>query len=166
MPSDSQNHSSPADFRDFDDAQILAECRLETFRGSGPGGQKRNKTSSAVRLVHEPTGLGASATESRSQAQNRAAALRRLRYQIALKFRRQFTSREQSLDVSVRGEDYLQIVAWVLDALAETGWSVSDAARKIGSSTAQLSAFLRRDEMLWVRVNQQRKAAGLKGLIG
>jgi len=47
--------------------------------GHGPGGQHRNKTESAVRLVHLPTGLKVTATERRSQARNRARALERLR---------------------------------------------------------------------------------------
>ena len=48
-----------------DDA-LLAECREDHYRGSGPGGQKRNKTSNGVRLVHAPTGSIVTATESRS----------------------------------------------------------------------------------------------------
>ncbi|MGO8971582.1 MAG: peptide chain release factor-like protein [Myxococcaceae bacterium] len=58
----------------------LLQASLETFFiGSGPGGQHRNKTASAVRLLHPATGLSVTATERRSQAQNRAVALRRLR---------------------------------------------------------------------------------------
>ncbi len=62
-----------------DDAGLLAECDVETFRGSGPGGQHRNKTESAVRLRHRPTGIVAQATERRSQSQNIGVALDRLR---------------------------------------------------------------------------------------
>jgi ribosome-associated protein len=61
------------------DAALLAECQETFFVGSGPGGQHRNKTESAVRLVHLPTGVAVTATERRSQARNRAAALERLR---------------------------------------------------------------------------------------
>src|SRR5687768_10522322 len=60
-----------------DDA-LLAECRWDIYRGSGPGGQKRNKTSNTVRLTHLPTGTQVTAGESRSQAENRMRALRRL----------------------------------------------------------------------------------------
>jgi protein subunit release factor B len=52
--------------------------------GGGPGGQHRNKTASAVRLAHPPSGLAVTATERRSQAQNRGQALRRLRERLAL----------------------------------------------------------------------------------
>ena len=62
---------------------LLAECREEFFVGGGPGGQHRNKTASGVRLVHLPTGLLVTATERRSQAQNRGAALERLRERLA-----------------------------------------------------------------------------------
>jgi protein subunit release factor B len=61
-----------------DDA-LLAECDESFFIASGPGGQHRNKTETGVRLVHRPTGLTITATERRSQLQNRGAALERLR---------------------------------------------------------------------------------------
>jgi peptide chain release factor len=54
------------------------DVRFETFRAGGPGGQHQNKTESAVRAVHIPTGLTAVARGERSQHRNKAAALRRL----------------------------------------------------------------------------------------
>lgn len=62
-----------------------ADIRMEVFRASGAGGQHINKTSSAVRLIHEPTGLVASSQEERSQLQNRERAMTRLKSQIAAK---------------------------------------------------------------------------------
>ncbi len=58
--------------------RLLAECEVEAYRSSGPGGQKKNKTESSVRVRHLPTGLVRIATESRSQTRNRQAALERL----------------------------------------------------------------------------------------
>ncbi len=65
------------------DAVLLAECDETFFTGGGPGGQHRNKTESAVRLLHRPTGVVVTATERRSQPQNRGAALERLRARLA-----------------------------------------------------------------------------------
>lgn len=62
---------------------LLAECDEEFFVAGGPGGQHRNKTASGVRLLHRPTGLLVTATERRSQAQNRGEALARLRERLA-----------------------------------------------------------------------------------
>jgi protein subunit release factor B len=64
-------------------AALLAECEETFFIASGPGGQHRNKTESGVRLAHPPTGLVVTATERRSQAQNRGEALVRLRERLA-----------------------------------------------------------------------------------
>jgi len=61
------------------DEELLAGCTVETFRAGGPGGQNQNKTESAVRLTHRPTGIVVTARESRSQHRNRARALDRLR---------------------------------------------------------------------------------------
>src|SRR5258705_9292229 len=69
------------------DEQLLAQCEVDTYRASGPGGQKRNKTSSAVRLRHPPSGLLVIAEESRSQHENKAKALRRLKQALVLKLR-------------------------------------------------------------------------------
>jgi len=66
------------------DEELLIGCEESFFVGGGPGGQHRNKTESGVRLAHRPTGVTVTATERRSQGQNRAAALERLRARLAL----------------------------------------------------------------------------------
>jgi protein subunit release factor B len=68
--------------------RLLAECEVETFRGSGPGGQHRNKTESAVRVRHRPSGLTRLGTEHRSQLRNRELALTRLYEALAARARR------------------------------------------------------------------------------
>jgi peptide chain release factor len=56
----------------------LSDLRFESFRAGGPGGQHQNKTESAVRVVHVPTGLAAVARDGRSQHRNKALAIARL----------------------------------------------------------------------------------------
>jgi ribosome-associated protein len=66
-----------------DDEALLAECEVDTFRAGGPGGQHQNKTESAVRLRHLPSGLVATCRAERSQYQNKQTCLRRLREKAA-----------------------------------------------------------------------------------
>lgn len=85
-----RRHTSTATVAVLDDpdgtpAAVLDEgdVTVETFRASGPGGQHRNKTDSAVRAVHEPTGIVVTAAGDRSQHRNRAAALAELERRLA-----------------------------------------------------------------------------------
>src|SRR3990170_1412291 len=90
-----------SDWTALTDAQLLAQCEVDTYRASGPGGQKRNKTESAVRLRHRPSGLIVIAEESRSQPENKARALRRLRKAMAVRLRRPLEGQDVPAEVQV-----------------------------------------------------------------
>ncbi|MDQ7821571.1 MAG: peptide chain release factor-like protein [Candidatus Eremiobacteraeota bacterium] len=68
--------------------KLKQECEFEFYKSSGPGGQRKNKRETAVRLRHTPTGIVVHATESRSQAANMALALKRLQQKIAARSRK------------------------------------------------------------------------------
>ncbi|MEW6374917.1 MAG: peptide chain release factor-like protein [Thermodesulfobacteriota bacterium] len=67
---------------DIDSEILKRQVVVETFRSSGPGGQRKNKVETAVRLTHLPSGITVVATEHRSQAQNRRLAFERLRERL------------------------------------------------------------------------------------
>jgi protein subunit release factor A len=64
------------------DEDLLRECEVDTFRSSGPGGQHVNKTESAVRLTHTPSGVVVTCREERSQHRNKALCLQKLRERV------------------------------------------------------------------------------------
>lgn len=163
---------------ELDDRELLAQCAVDVYRASGPGGQKRNKIESAVRLRHQPTGISALAEESRSQHENKARALKRLRQNIALHVRRTIDvenyrpsellagclTRAGRLHLGRRDQRFWPAVREILDVLQACGVRLSTAAERIGVSTGNLSAFLREEPAVWRRVSEMRTAAGLKGL--
>jgi hypothetical protein len=129
-------------------------------------------------LRHNPTGLSVTASEERSQHINKTRAVRRLRMAIALHVRNAIDPAryhpsesaawcidgEGRLVVGRRDERYFPVVSEVLDVLSACGVRVSDAAKLMGISTANLVQFLGSDPKLWERVNQMRKQAGVKPL--
>ena len=155
------------DWWSLSDAQLLRQCQVDRYRASGPGGQKRNKTDSAVRLRHQPTGLIITASESRSQHENRQRALRRLRRALAFEHRQPFPDEIPELLARARGahlrvpsgdERFLPTAAAVLDLLDACEAAVSLAAKRIDLSTARLVAFLRTTSDLWQAAQKIRSA--------
>jgi hypothetical protein len=177
--------SSRAAWTGLSDQQLLAQCALDTYRASGPGGQKRNKTSSAVRLRHLPSGLIVIAEDSRSQHENRARALRRLRQALYLRIRDDLRAETLTAEMLAAQSDYREIrngedrlslgrkdprfwpaVGVVLDVLQAVEARVSDAARVLGLSTGNLIHFLRSDPKVWEQANVLRSRFGHKPLRG
>jgi hypothetical protein len=159
---------------DYDDARLLAECEVHTFRASGPGGQKRNKTSSAVRLHHQPSALISKAVSSRSQHENKAAALRRLREALAAYARRPLPNAVEwpasvqiadgVLKLASNNPAIPHVIGLVLDALHACGGKTSDAAACLGITAASMTRFLSEHHGAWAEANRIRRRAGLPAL--
>ncbi len=159
------------------DEALLAQCRCDIYRGSGPGGQKRNKTSNAVRLVHLPTGLSATATESRSLAENKLRVLRRLRLKLATDLREPIDlahfeppdwlasiRHNKRLEVSHRHHLYAAAAGLVLDLLHALAGKPAAVALNLGLSTTAVVKILEGEPSLWAAANKIRSAFGLSPL--
>ena len=132
----------------LDDAELSKLVKLEFSRGSGNGGQKRNKTSTAVRVVLEEFGVSASDCSERSQHRNRANALRKLRMLLALKERRSPLPPPRT-KCATESPDYPLFAARLLDALDAAGGDYRRVAENWGVSATSLLRTVERDPALW-----------------
>lgn len=154
--------------------EFLRQVREAHAKRSGPGGQHRNKTQTAVILHHLPTGTTAEASERRSQAENRAVALRRLRLKLALEHRTpaaarpsplwQSRVRGRQLSIAVDHEDFPAVVAEALDRLEEHAFDMPSAAARLGITASQLLKLFRKEPAAWMAVNRLRVGHGLTAL--
>lgn len=159
------------------DEELFALCRRENTRGSGPGGQHRNRVATAVRLTHSATGLMGQASERRSQKENAVKALFRLRLNLALDYRSPlkdedfaipyqpgpwWTSRLRGQKIRINPEhrDFPSALAEVLDLLAFHQDDLPKTAEWLGVSTSQLIKFLATEPRALGSLNQRLQSAG------
>jgi len=161
---------------ELDDDLLRAECDVTTTRRSGPGGQHRNKVETAVVITHRPTGVRAEANERRSQHENALVAWRRIRVQLATKFRVQ---RESSAipslqwlqrakggisNVNPENADFPALLALALDTIYAADLRMRDAARALHVTATQLTRLVALAPAALAELNRLRKERGLRAL--
>ena len=170
-------HDTSRSTRLLTDDALLAESKWEQFRGPGPGGQKRNKTSNSVRLTHTPTGIAVTAGESRSLSENKLFALRRLRLKLAAELREPvdlatfqppdwFLSirRQNHIEASHRHPLYAAAGGLVLDLLRALAGNPAAVAVNLGVTTSAVIKVLENEPVLWTAANRIRAEAGMSPL--
>jgi hypothetical protein len=162
-----------------DDA-LIAQCEVDRYRASGPGGQHRNKTESAVRLRHKLLGVSAIGEDSRSQAENKVHAVRRLRSAIALDIREpvglEHYAPSPRLASMIAGGtaplgaktkltgEYWAAIAELLDLLVAGDLEIGTTAQRLGITTGAMSKLLLHDDQVGRAVNDLRRAKGMRPL--
>lgn len=162
-----------------DDA-LIAQCEVDRYRASGPGGQHRNKTESAVRLRHKLTGVTAIGEDSRSQVENKMHAVRRLRSAIALEIREPVRldgyAPSARLAAFVAGGtaplgaktkltgEYWAAIAELLDLLVAGDLEIAATAQRLGITTGAMSKLLLHDDHVARVVNDLRRSKGMRAL--
>ncbi len=155
---------------------LLKTCEVKRTRGSGPGGQHRNKVETAIVITHVESGVVGQASEKRSQHRNHKVALERLRVNLALAIRTPvednqtpsalWLSRVKSRKVSINPahEDFPCLLCEAIDFVTVVDFDVSAAADRLGISSSQLVKFLKLAPSAFELVNRERVARSLRKL--
>lgn len=162
------------------DDGLIGQCEVDRYRASGPGGQHRNKTESAIRLRHKRTGVSAIGEDSRSQAENKIHAVRRLRSAIALAVREPVGldgyAPSPRLAALIAGGtaplgartrltgEYWAAIAELLDVLVAGDLEIAATAQRLGITTGALSKLLLHDDLVARTVNDLRRARSMRPL--
>jgi hypothetical protein len=162
------------------DEQLIAQCEVDRYRASGPGGQHRNKTDSAVRLRHKQLAVTAIGEDSRSQSENKHHAVRRLRSAIALEVREPvaietFTPSARLAALVAGGTaplgaktkqtgEYWAGMAELLDLLVAGALEIGTTAQRLGVTTGAMSKLLLHDEQVARVVNDLRRSKQMRPL--
>ncbi|MBK9034208.1 MAG: peptide chain release factor-like protein [Myxococcales bacterium] len=162
------------------DDELVRACEVDRYRASGPGGQKRNKTESAVRVRHRATGVIAHADDSRSQHDNRVKAVRRLRGHLALELRAPLDLASYAPSPRLRalldggaarlGEktrataEFWAAIAELLDVAFACGVEVAATGARVGLGSGAVARFLTCDPQVLRTINQERAQRGLRPL--
>jgi hypothetical protein len=165
-----------ADYVLASDDALIAQCEVDRYRASGPGGQHRNKTESAVRLRHKLTGISAIGEDSRSQSENKLHAVRRLRSALALELREPVTGISPRLTAFVAAGtaplgaktrltgEYWAAIGELLDLLVANNLEIATTAQRLGITTGAMSKLLLHDEQVARVVNDLRRSKGMRPL--
>ena len=145
----------------MNETQLSALCKITFSCGSGPGGQKRNKTSSAVKVELSHWNISASDCTERSQFRNRSKALKKLKMLLAMNFREVRSIPPDNPETSVNSANYPLFAAQLLDIINCCGFDHRAAAEICGISPTALLKKLFRDPELWQFFQQQRKNLNL-----
>jgi hypothetical protein len=148
---------------------LLGECRQSRFQGSGPGGQKRNRVYSGVRVNHPASGLSAESVDSRASARNLDAAVARLRLALALAGAAGADG-DPAPGLPFRSAanpshpDYARGALRALALLRAHAGQLAPSAAALGCTPSALTRFLKEEKAVWARAREIRVGNGLHPL--
>lgn len=143
-------------------SDLLAKCKIEKFQASGAGGQKRNKTQTAVRIKHKKLNVYIECSNYREYKKNLDVGLVRLRLKLALiicnlsieEFENQIKNFKLPLNMfrknaSTDHNDYAISIFLGINLFRLNQYSYANSAKKLSISTSSFIKFLKKDKLVF-----------------
>ncbi len=155
------------------DEEFLKYVSISVFKASGRGGQKVNKTSSAVRMVFEPLNVEVTCQKYRKQTENKVSALRKLKKNVALHasswpsddvFAICLQYVKNGLHINRKNRDISLIYALIVALFCNFNGDHKKVAVQLGVTPSRLVKFLAEDKLLLNKVNFIRNNANRNNL--
>ena len=156
--------------------ELLKSCNVKRTRGSGPGGQHRNKVETAIVITHLESGVVGQASEKRSQHRNHDVAVERLRVNLAIAIRTapevvespsplwQGRVKSKKVVVNPAHEDFPRLLCEAIDVISAEQFDIGKAAEALGVSSSQLVKFLKLAPAAFELLNRERASRSLRKL--
>ena len=153
-------------FVSLGDEELMRKCRMDIFKATGKGGQKKNKTSNAIRLTLNH--LSVTATASRSRQENISKAVKKMRMEIALDLHEVEDNRsgleklpdglcsyirKGILRINEKNPLYAMFTGVILDIYMEYLGDVREIAEKLETSSSQIHRFISSHSSLLPKIN-------------
>ncbi len=148
--------------------EFLRQCRIDHFQASGPGGQKRNRKLSAVRLIHIQSSISVTSSEYRETSRNLAIAINKLKLELAIKLDLDPQIQEADLtarikfnkDVSEQNPQFPLMILLAVTLFKRYRGSIRELSLSLNTSSPQLIKFLKKSKQVWTSIQEIRRQNG------
>ena len=145
-------------YLELNEQDFLKQCQFQSYKGSGTGGQKRNKKASGIRITHIPTKITIAICQDRQQSINKIYACRLLRIKLSMTITSNDIQENWNFNnqINVKNWDFPPTIQKLFFFLTKFDFHIKKTSEEINTSQKKLVHFLAKNKQVWQKFNQER----------